>query len=113
MKVYRIAAIPGDGIGKEVVPAGQKVLEHHIGTTDEVDQKLPSSRVRDVDRNAFLVSIHRKEVGAFTFAVERRSPASRFVTCAGPFHFDDISAQVAQNHRTYRPGEHSAQIQYF
>jgi tartrate dehydrogenase/decarboxylase/D-malate dehydrogenase len=27
MKTYRIASIPGDGIGKEVVPAGQKVLE--------------------------------------------------------------------------------------
>jgi tartrate dehydrogenase/decarboxylase/D-malate dehydrogenase len=27
MKSYRIATIPGDGIGKEVVPAGQKVLE--------------------------------------------------------------------------------------
>ena len=27
MKVYKIATIPGDGIGKEVVPAGQKVLE--------------------------------------------------------------------------------------
>jgi tartrate dehydrogenase/decarboxylase/D-malate dehydrogenase len=27
MKTYRIATIPGDGIGKEVVPAGQKVLE--------------------------------------------------------------------------------------
>ncbi len=27
MKIYRIAAIPGDGIGKEVIPAGQKVLE--------------------------------------------------------------------------------------
>jgi tartrate dehydrogenase/decarboxylase/D-malate dehydrogenase len=26
MKTYRIAAIPGDGIGKEVVPEGQKVL---------------------------------------------------------------------------------------
>ena len=26
MKVYRIACIPGDGIGKEVVPAGQEVL---------------------------------------------------------------------------------------
>jgi isocitrate/isopropylmalate dehydrogenase len=24
---YRIATIPGDGIGKEVVPAGQRVLE--------------------------------------------------------------------------------------
>src|SRR5512137_60817 len=27
MTVYRIATIPGDGIGKEVVPAGQRVLE--------------------------------------------------------------------------------------
>lgn len=27
MKTYRIAAIPGDGIGKEVIPEGQKVLE--------------------------------------------------------------------------------------
>ncbi|MBE2293601.1 MAG: tartrate dehydrogenase [Phycisphaerales bacterium] len=27
MKSYRIAMIPGDGIGKEVVPAGRKVLE--------------------------------------------------------------------------------------
>ncbi|MGB6744659.1 MAG: tartrate dehydrogenase [Terracidiphilus sp.] len=27
MKHYRIATIPGDGIGKEVVPAGQQVLE--------------------------------------------------------------------------------------
>ncbi|MFB3920995.1 MAG: tartrate dehydrogenase [Terriglobia bacterium] len=27
MKTYRIALIPGDGIGKEVVPAGVKVLE--------------------------------------------------------------------------------------
>jgi tartrate dehydrogenase/decarboxylase/D-malate dehydrogenase len=27
MKTYRIASIPGDGIGKEVVPAGQQVLQ--------------------------------------------------------------------------------------
>ena len=27
MKTYQIATIPGDGIGKEVVPAGRKVLE--------------------------------------------------------------------------------------
>jgi len=27
MKIYKIASIPGDGIGKEVVPAGQAVLE--------------------------------------------------------------------------------------
>ena len=27
MKRYRIALVPGDGIGKEVVPAGRQVLE--------------------------------------------------------------------------------------
>ncbi len=27
MATYRIAVIPGDGIGKEVVPEGQRVLE--------------------------------------------------------------------------------------
>ncbi|MDO9024490.1 tartrate dehydrogenase [Zwartia sp.] len=33
MKTYRIAAIPGDGIGKEVIPEGQKVL-HAIAAQD-------------------------------------------------------------------------------
>jgi tartrate dehydrogenase/decarboxylase / D-malate dehydrogenase len=32
MKTYRIASIPGDGIGKEVVPAGQRVLETLAGS---------------------------------------------------------------------------------
>jgi tartrate dehydrogenase/decarboxylase/D-malate dehydrogenase len=27
VKTYQIATIPGDGIGKEVIPAGQRVLE--------------------------------------------------------------------------------------
>jgi tartrate dehydrogenase/decarboxylase/D-malate dehydrogenase len=27
MKTYKIACIPGDGIGKEVIPAGQEVLQ--------------------------------------------------------------------------------------
>ena len=31
MKTYRIAIIPGDGIGKEVVPAGRQVLEALAG----------------------------------------------------------------------------------
>lgn len=33
MKTYRIACIPGDGIGKEVVPAGQCVLEALAATS--------------------------------------------------------------------------------
>jgi len=34
MKTYRIATIPGDGIGKEVVPAGRQVLEALASTSD-------------------------------------------------------------------------------
>ncbi len=34
MKTYAIATIPGDGIGKEVVPAGQEVLEALAASTD-------------------------------------------------------------------------------
>jgi tartrate dehydrogenase/decarboxylase/D-malate dehydrogenase len=33
MKTYRIATIPGDGIGKEVVPAGRQILEALANTT--------------------------------------------------------------------------------
>jgi len=34
MKTYKIACIPGDGIGKEVVPAGQQVLQALAATQD-------------------------------------------------------------------------------
>ncbi len=34
MKTYRIACIPGDGIGKEVIPAGQRVLQALAGAQD-------------------------------------------------------------------------------
>jgi tartrate dehydrogenase/decarboxylase/D-malate dehydrogenase len=34
MKTYRIALVPGDGIGKEVVPAGGKVLEALAADSD-------------------------------------------------------------------------------
>ena len=43
MKTYRIATIPGDGIGKEVVPAGQQVLE----ALAAAEQRLPL-RVREL-----------------------------------------------------------------
>ena len=33
MKIYKIASIPGDGIGKEVIPAGQQVLQALAAST--------------------------------------------------------------------------------
>ena len=37
MKTYRIALVPGDGIGKEVVPAGRQVLETLAGAAFRCD----------------------------------------------------------------------------
>ena len=37
MKTYAIATIPGDGIGKEVIPAGQQVLQVLAATSGNFD----------------------------------------------------------------------------
>jgi tartrate dehydrogenase/decarboxylase/D-malate dehydrogenase len=37
MKIYKIALIPGDGIGKEVIPAGRQVLEALAASETELD----------------------------------------------------------------------------
>jgi tartrate dehydrogenase/decarboxylase/D-malate dehydrogenase len=37
MKEYRIAVIAGDGIGQEVIPAGQRVLEAAVGDAAHLD----------------------------------------------------------------------------
>ena len=48
MKTYRIASIPGDGIGKEVIPAGQKVLET-LAAARWLRDHVPELRVRVVN----------------------------------------------------------------
>ncbi len=37
MKTYRIATIPGDGIGKEVIPAGRRLLEVLTSTDSSIE----------------------------------------------------------------------------
>lgn len=37
-KTYRIACIPGDGIGKEVIPAGQEVLQALAASQPDLGQ---------------------------------------------------------------------------
>ena len=56
MKTYRIATIPGDGIGKEVVPAGQQVLE----ALATVEQRVPL-RVRELRLGRRLLPQARRD----------------------------------------------------
>ena len=45
MKTYAIATIPGDGIGKEVVPAGQQVLEALAAASSDVPLRIRELRL--------------------------------------------------------------------
>ena len=45
MKTYAIATIPGDGIGKEVVPAGQQVLEALAAASNSVPLRVRELRL--------------------------------------------------------------------
>ncbi|MBX6753762.1 MAG: tartrate dehydrogenase [Thermorudis peleae] len=40
MRSYRIAVIPGDGVGKEVIPAGQRVLEAAVAGRAKLDWQV-------------------------------------------------------------------------
>ena len=42
MNVYRIALIPGDGIGKEVIPAGRQLLEALAASESDLDFQFES-----------------------------------------------------------------------
>jgi len=42
MKTYRIALIPGDGIGKEVIPAGQRVMQALAASSSEFNFEFES-----------------------------------------------------------------------
>ena len=56
MKTYRIATIPGDGIGKEVVPAGQEVH----GSARRRQQRVPL-RVRELRLGRRLLPRARRD----------------------------------------------------
>ena len=64
MKTYRIATIPGDGIGKEVVPAGQQVLEVLAARSDNVVQG-------DAGRYVTLARFFAENVTVQSGALER------------------------------------------
>ena len=49
-RVYRVAVIPGDGIGKEVVPEGVRALEAVATTTCSAGNNAPPKFVRSRDR---------------------------------------------------------------
>ena len=51
MKTYRIASIPGDGIGKEVVPEGEKLPEGFSYRSDTNDLWLTIDEIKKMTKS--------------------------------------------------------------
>ena len=74
-RVYRIAVIPGDGIGKEVMPEGLRVLEAASKKFEEVDRQHPYS---DWARKSLLMSAYSYyQAGDYDSCI---GSATRYVT---------------------------------
>ncbi len=86
MKTYRIATIPGDGIGKEVVPAGEEVLDALARTS-----KSFTFEFRRFDWSADYYRIHGVMMPADGLDQIRESDAILFGSAGDPDVPDHIT----------------------
>ncbi len=57
-----------------------------------------------------LVPVHRLEVRGLPIAVEGRTPRPCVISAAGPFHLDHGCAEICEQHRGVRSGEHAREV---
>ncbi len=92
---------------------GPEVLDDDIGLCQKPMQEVTIGGGPQVSRDAELVAIDGEVVRALPPVVERRPPAPGIVTLPGPLDLDEIGAEVSEDHRRERSGEHAGQIQHF
>ena len=68
-----------------------------------------SSGSREVERERALVAVQAEVVGRLA-VVPRRSPGARVVAPVGALDLDDVGAEVAEQHRGQRAGEHAREV---
>ena len=86
VKTYRIATVPGDGIGKEVVPAGRQVLESLASTQSDF-----SFEFEDFDWGGDYFRQHGRMMPEDGLDALRRSDAILFGSAGDPHIPDHIT----------------------
>lgn len=97
------------------------VLDDDVGLADEaLDDRAPGGRL-EVEREAALAAVRREEVrrlGRKPVAAfrrrsrEGRAPRARVVAAARMLDLDDVRAEVREEHRRVRAGQHAAQVEH-
>ena len=72
---------------------------------------LEPLRVIVIECDGTLVAVGGKEICG-DIAQKWRTPAARLIANAGPLHFDDVSAEIAQKHSAVRTGQRFGHFHY-
>ncbi|CAM5269357.1 hypothetical protein STANM309S_00684 [Streptomyces tanashiensis] len=89
--------------------AGAEVLDEDVRAVHDRAGRGQVLGVGEVERHGALVPVHAEEVRGLAGG-ERRSPRARVVPRARSFDLDHVRAQVGEEHRHVRPGEHPAEV---
>ena len=89
--------------------ATAKILEKDVAAGRQAQHHFAPFGLREVQSDGSLAAIERHEVSA-PFAAMRTHRAAIFAA-ADAFHFDDLGAQVGQNHAGGGAGDNGAQVE--
>ena len=88
--------------------AGAEVLHHHIGFGDKALHQRDRLRILQIEREAAFAGIELPEVGAVAGA---QGGAHAHVVAFGRFDLDDIGAEVGEQARAVRAGQHDREVE--
>ena len=84
-------------------------LDQHVGPRAELAGQRAVDGVGQVERDRALVAVQAEVVGALA-VVPGRAPGARVVAAVRPLDLDHVGAEVAEQHRRQRAGEHAREV---
>ena len=88
-----------------------EVLHEHVSLAGELARPLGVLRRSKVEHDAALVAVHGLEIGGSSARVERWPPAARLIAAAWSLDLQDVRAEIAEQHRRERPGQHAREVE--
>jgi len=92
--------------------ARPEVLPDDVRLPHEIVEHLAAAVARQIERERLLVTVDRQEVRRLAVGQERRPHDPHRVAAVGVLDLDDLGAQVGEQHRAVRAGQHPGKVQH-